>query len=123
MIADKLHIHYNMEKQITEQEAVDQIYTFAANLMVNQKKNASETRAALIEQGLSEEVAATVVKNLQSQISDAKKKRASKDILWGAIWCVGGIVATAAEIGYIFWGAIVFGGIQLVRGLINSNAE
>ncbi|WP_430814381.1 hypothetical protein [Carboxylicivirga sp. RSCT41] len=112
-----------MEKELTEQEAVDQIYNFAANLMVNEKKNASETRAALVEQGLSEDVAGTVVKNLQSQISDAKKKRANKDILWGAIWCVGGIVATAAEIGYIFWGAIVFGGIQLIRGLINSQGD
>jgi hypothetical protein len=112
-----------MEKELTEQEAVDQVYNFAANLMVNEKKNAAETRAALVEQGLSEEIAGTVVTNLQSQISDAKKKRANKDILWGAIWCIGGIVATAAEIGYIFWGAIVFGGIQLVRGLINSQGD
>ena len=42
----------------------------------------------------------------------------SSEILWGAVWCIGGIVATVADFGYVFWGAIVFGGIQLVQGLM-----
>ena len=47
------------------------------------------------------------------------KRRAKNDILWGSIWCGGGIVLTLAEIGYIYWGAIIFGGVQLIRGLVN----
>lgn len=50
----------------------------------------------------------------------AIKERAQKDILYGALWCIGGTVATLADVGYIFWGAIVFGGIQCVKGIINS---
>lgn len=63
-------------------------------------------------------------------ISQAGSGRASKDILHGALWCVGGTIATV--IGYlhasdgggggryfIFWGAIVFGGFQLLRGLFS----
>jgi hypothetical protein len=45
---------------------------------------------------------------------------AKKDILYGALWCIGGIVATAADIGYIFWGAILFGGFQLIKGLMHN---
>jgi hypothetical protein len=57
--------------------------------------------------------------NEQEYIS-AKKEQAEKDMLYGALWCVGGIIATAAHIGFIFWGAILFGGIQFFRGLFNS---
>jgi hypothetical protein len=45
--------------------------------------------------------------------------RASRDMLFGALWCIGGTVLTLANTGYIFWGAIVFGGVQFIRGLIN----
>lgn len=49
-----------------------------------------------------------------------KKDRANRDMLFGALWCIGGIVATVSDLGYIFWGAIVFGAIQFIRGAINS---
>jgi hypothetical protein len=38
-------------------------------------------------------------------------------MLFGALWCIGGIIATVSDLGYIFWGAIVFGAIQFFRGL------
>ncbi len=43
-------------------------------------------------------------------------------MLWGAVWCVGGLIETAADVGYIFYGAIIFGDIQLVQGLMKSNS-
>ena len=46
----------------------------------------------------------------------------TSDMLWGAVWCIGGIIATFADIGYIFYGAIIFGGIQFVQGVIKSNS-
>jgi hypothetical protein len=102
------------------QETADQIYQFAANLLVNQGKSEDETKSELIAQGLDSQTASTVVENIQTQIHSAKKERAKKDMLYGALWCVGGIVATAANIGFIFWGAILFGGIQFFKGVINS---
>ncbi len=110
-----------MENQNNDQqETVNQIYEHAANLLVNQKKSASETRDALVEQGLDEESAFTVVANLEQQIKDAKKEGANKDMLYGALWCIGGIVATVADFGFIFWGAIVFGAIQFIKGAANT---
>jgi hypothetical protein len=102
-----------------EQNAVNQIYEYAANLMVNEKKSALETQNALLEQGLDEETASIVVSNLEQEIEKAKKERANKDMLYGALWCVGGFIATAADTGYIFWGAIVFGAIQFFKGLLS----
>jgi hypothetical protein len=103
----------------TQQEAVDQLYNVAADLLVNQKKSPDEVVNALLEKGLSQDAAFTIVSNLESEIRKAKKERATKDILYGALWCIGGTIATVANIGFFFWGAILFGGIQLIKGLVN----
>lgn len=77
-------------------------------------------KVALMEKGLDEDSAQTVIKNLEQQINDTKKEQAKSDMLWGAVWCIGGIIATVADFGYIFCGAIVFGGIQFFKGIANS---
>lgn len=61
--------------------------------------------------------------DMQSMYDEARRKQANKDMLYGALWCVGGIIATASSIGAIFWGAIIFGGIQFFKGLINSQSN
>lgn len=104
----------------SQQESVNQIYEYAADLLFNQKKSALETKIALAEQGLDEESATIVVDNIEQQIKDATKERANKDMLYGALWCIGGIVATVADFGYVFWGAIVFGAIQFFKGVAKS---
>jgi len=106
-----------MENQNEEQNTVNQIYEYAVNLMIHENKNSYEVQMALKERGLDDESAKIIVENLEKEIEDAKKERANKDMLYGALWCIGGIIATASNIGFIFWGAIVFGAIQFFRGL------
>ena len=102
------------------EEQITQFYLQAEDLLYFKKKSNDETIAAIVDSGIDEEGAITIINNLEREFTVERKKRAEKDILYGALWCVGGLVATAAEIGYIFWGAILFGGIQFVRGLRNS---
>ena len=61
----------------------------------------------------------------QQRPNSAQNERAQKDMLYGALWCIGGIVVTAltysaaSEQGgtyVIAWGAILFGAIQFLRG-------
>lgn len=61
--------------------------------------------------------------DINAVYDEARKKQANKDMLFGALWCFGGIVATASNVGAIFWGAIVFGGVQFFKGLINSQSN
>lgn len=103
--------------QINPDQAVGEFYNLTANLLVNEKRTASEARTALMEKGLSENAAYTIVQNVETEIKKAKRERAGKDILFGALWCVGGTIATLADIGFIFWGAILFGAIQLIKGI------
>ena len=102
------------------QEEVDKIYDYAANLLVKENKGSSEVKEALMEQGIDEESSAIIVENIENQISKAHKEKAKKDMLYGALWCVGGIALTAAHVGYVFWGAIIFGGYQFIKGAMNS---
>jgi hypothetical protein len=108
-----------MRQTGTDQQAVQELYNLAANLIVTEKKNTVQAKSVLVERGLSEDAAYTIVRNVEDEIKKAKKDQAKKDILYGALWCVGGTIATVANVGFIFWGAILFGGIQLIKGLVN----
>lgn len=56
----------------------------------------------------------------------SNREVAGKNMLFGAIWCIGGTLVTAltyqaASAGghyIIAWGAIVFGAFQFLRGLV-----
>ena len=103
-------------KESENQQAVDQIYDYTANLLVKENKSPSEVKKALMEEGIEEESSSVIV-----DINEIEKKsQAIKDMQYGALWCVGGIVMTVADVGYIFWGAIVFGGYQFLKGAMNS---
>ena len=105
---------------INSHEEANQNYAFAAHLLVNQKMSVEEVKKTLIEKGVNLETASIVVEDLEKQLQNAKKEGAQKDMLYGALWCIGGVIATLADIGFIFWGAIIFGGIQFFKGLVNA---
>lgn len=84
----------------------------------------------LIYHGLSEENADIVVQNIYNEIRHAKKQRANKDMLHGFLWLAGGSIITALTymgakdgggVYFVFWGAIIFGGYQFLRGLFSSH--
>jgi hypothetical protein len=106
-------------QQDSSSAAVNEYYDFAANMLVNDKRTSKDVQLALVGKGLSDSAAFTIVHNLEVEIKNAKKESGRKDMIYGALWCIGGTVATVANIGFIFWGAIFFGGIQLIKGAIN----
>jgi len=108
-----------MEEPTTiTQSTFDEMYHYARNLFI-MGQNAFEIKAALLARGLDADNAEYIVNMLEQQIVDEKKEKAKKDMLYGALWCVGGLILTLAHIGFIFWGAIVFGAIQFFRGVAN----
>lgn len=112
-------------EQIDQQEIVNQIYGFTADMLYNQKKSVEETKAALIGNGLKPEDADVLISNLQNQYKQEKKEAGNKNMLYGALWCIGGLLVTfltysAASNGgtyVVAWGAVVFGAIQFFRGV------
>lgn len=96
----------------------------------------AETLHTLINEGYSEEVAArSVVEAWKTEIEHVKQQEkrrghpdAAKNMVIGGLWCLGGIIVTAATYSaaqgggtyVVAWGAIAFGGIQFLRGLFQS---
>jgi hypothetical protein len=74
---------------------------------------------------MNNEAEKTAGKNIFELGKKANREVAKKNIVIGAIWCIGGTLVTvltyqAASGGghyIVAWGAIVFGGFQFLRGL------
>ena len=114
-----------IESQVNEEQDLNQLSIYAADLLVNKDKNAVEVVNALKEKGMDEETATVLVSTLIEKIEDNQSSRANKDMIYGALWCIGGIVVTvftySASSGgdryIVAWGAILFGAIQFFRGV------
>ena len=92
-----------------------------------------QIQSALVDKGIDQQSAATVVSDLERTRAEAVSTAGQKNMLFGALWCIGGIAITAAtynaaastgEGSYVVaWGAILFGAMQFFRGLIEASAE
>ena len=104
------------------QKLVNQVYDHAADLYINQNYSWWEVETELVNEGLSPENAKTVVENLKEHEKEAKRQGANKHIRNGALWCGGGLLLTAITGGqYIFFGAVIYGGFLLIRGLYHKS--
>jgi hypothetical protein len=111
------------------EQVVEAVYGFAAEQM-RSGVAPSGIEKSLTDRGLDAGEATVVVQRLERANAEARKEAGRKNMLYGALWCFGGIGLTAvtyraaANSGggkMVFaWGAILFGGIQFIRGLIQS---
>lgn len=105
---------------------IDAVYRFAAE-QLGEGKAPQQVRALLVERGLSDEIAETVVSRLKTlrdeAMGDAYKASGRKNMGLGAAWCIGGTVLTMATMGdsgghyVLFYGAIIGGAIQFIFGV------
>jgi len=117
-----------MEANENKEQQVDDVVAYARNLLFVQKKTPNETKNLLMENGLTWDLADVVVDNLLAR-SEADNDQANRDMLFGALWFIGGIVITAVTYSaasgggtyVVTWGAIIFGAFQFIKGLINRS--
>lgn len=105
-----------MRNENIETNIAQEYYEYAIVLFENQKKSFSEIKKALKDKGLDDASADIVVKKLANIVGTKKRSRAYRKIFIGGAFFIGGVILTLAEFGYIFWGAIVFGGSQFIHG-------
>ena len=95
------------------------------------RKNKQKVTLNLMQKGLNQYDASYVVANIVGDDVDPEYKRlkleaAKKNLLYGGLWCLGGLIFTgisyaAASNGgtyVIATGAIVVGGLQFIKGII-----
>ena len=105
-------------------ENVQALYNHAAEL-IKKGLSAKQVENKLVEDGLSQEVASTVVKKLFALRSKVIKDAAKRNMMIGAFWCIGGLIVTIGSYSavsgggryVVAWGAMLFGGIQFLGGL------
>ena len=119
----------NIQTEGTEkQEILQEVYDYTAE-QIAAGRDREDIVETLMAEGLDEKAANHVIDDINSQVVDDTKKRGQKNMVWGAIWCVGGIIVTAATYSaaegggtyVVAWGAILFGAIQFFQGLIQAN--
>lgn len=108
------------EPEMTEEEAINAIYEYAANMHIEQKMEKNAVIQQLVADGLDYESATVVVDNIRASC----RKELGKALFFSLLWLIGGIVVTvvsynAAKDGgtyYVTWGAILYG---LVTSIMN----
>lgn len=115
----------------TEDQVVEQVYRYTAQ-QLNAGVSPSQVIQELVAGGLPKEDATTVVRQMRQAQSKAKQEAGRKNMLYGALWCIGGLAVTffsyqSATNGggkyVIAWGAVIFGAIQFFQGLGQSMSE
>lgn len=115
-------------QDVSNEEAVAAVYQHAASL-VRAGKSREEVKADLLSRGLDEVSAGIVTTKIFEMRRKAYSEEGRKNMLHGALWCVGGIVVTAVTYSaargggtyVVTWGAIIFGAIQFFRGVGQLN--
>ena len=68
-------------------------------------------------------IAKQILNERKEPYGDSHKKShpGKNDMIWGAVWCIGGIIVTLLSIGngagVIAYGAIIWGAIQFFKGV------
>jgi hypothetical protein len=115
--------------QPNPEQAIEGYYDFADN-QIFQGAKPNSVKNLLIEQGLDAETAGTIVKNVRKAKAKAHRQAGLKSMICGGLCCILGVAVTAITLqmasgpagGHyvVAWGAILFGGIQCLRGLIQT---
>jgi hypothetical protein len=82
--------------------------------------------STLVQQGMDPRSATAAVEQMEIAIRLKKRNDGLKNMLYGALWCIGGIVVSALSYEsasgggtyYAFYGAVIIGAIQFLGGLI-----
>lgn len=99
---------------------MNEVYGQAGRLLFEEGHSESQAQQALIEAGVSPEMAKGAVNQLAEQFKAAQREKGLKDMGWGALWLLGGLILTFSDTGYIWYGAIGWGVYKLIDGLIAS---
>lgn len=102
---------------------MNSVYNYAGDLIINHSYSYTDAKRALVEQGLNEVDAETVVENIKIQIKEAKKEAADKELLYGFLWAAGGAILTLITNGtFIFYGAVLYGLFLIIKGFWHKNS-
>lgn len=106
----------NQPSEKSKQRTPEQAYSRTFRLLITENKLPPLVSEILQKEGHTEREAVRLIKQVQQKTRKAPSPGGKRDIVIGGLWCAGGTILTVADFGLIFWGAILFGAFQMVRG-------
>jgi hypothetical protein len=100
---------------------------FAAYLLLNDRLSPERTKQVLIQDGIAEDRAHEIVDHLDAHITQYTRERSRKDLLYGSLWCMGGVLFSVISYQTGSFGnawylipfcAILMGSLQFIKGLL-----
>ena len=95
----------------------DYLHTQSHLLLFFEGKRPEEVVRTLVEEGADPDLAREAVVYQVQQFNEQRKTQGREEALMGALWFAGGAVLTYLDVGFIFWGAMVYGGWGVISGL------
>ena len=109
-----------MNSALSDNDEMNDVYASAGRLLFEEGHSEHQARQALIEAGISPEMAIQAGNQLAEQFKMAQREKGLKDMGWGALSLLAGLALTVSDTGFIFYGAIGWGVYKLIDGLIAS---
>ncbi|MGR6088575.1 MAG: hypothetical protein ACU4F9_10390 [Arcticibacter sp.] len=106
----------DIESYSKKNQILEELLEYAKNQIINENQNPSDVKNILLSKGLEEDIIDRMLIEIK-EFKETNSKKSNNDLIFGFLWLAIGIGLTFANIGYIFWGAIVYGGYRLYKGL------
>ena len=99
--------------------------------MITNKVSSFDTMTMLTQRGVDTDTAFAAIEKVENQLNGVDRKAGRKDMIWGALWFIGGSLVTLITYSNassspsggrytVAYGAIIFGLIQFFRGVMKS---
>jgi len=92
ILAERNKLPETVMAEIKAKQEKEEKYTYAAEMLLKMGKSPVEVEKILVSDGMDAPTSEQVLKNL---VADEAKRNSKKNMLWGAVWCIGGILVTA----------------------------
>ena len=106
----------DIEEYKKNNQVLDELIEYAKSEIITKNKKPNDIKEILLSKGLEKDIAEQIIFEINNLKTDNSKKT-NNDLIFGLLWLSIGIGLTFANIGYIFWGAIAYGGYRLFKGL------
>jgi hypothetical protein len=106
---------------LQEKQLIYDCKKIAENLILKQGKSVYEAVSEMMRIGADEKMATDIAYEIEANQIEANQGTGKKKMIWGAVIFIIGLGITLADVGTVFWFAIIFGIYQFYKGYEKYN--
>ncbi len=108
-------------KDIETNEGIDQSLLLLAKakvdkMLIESGRTPSCVRQKLVDMGLSRELSTSIVEEREMELVEEIRESSKKRMFLALLWILGGVFLSLTSIGFVFFGAIIYGIYEMAMG-------